>query len=385
VSRPPERPLLFYANWGLGYFNVEARRKAEHFARSGFDTAYCAGLGIRNPSPRAIAELARRGAALVRRDGEVAAVAGLRTISPAVLPPRHAAALRRLNAGWLERQLVRDVAPWDEAVAWVRYPTPELVDVLERRPPRLVVYECVDAYDCTPGIVGRWVEIFADAERRLAGLAAAVVVPSPPLAERFTAWGADTRLIPHGVDLPGVARAGRAAGAAPVAGFVGTLDYRIDVPALRLLAGRHPDWRVRLVGAVQDGFDSGAFSDLPNVAVEGPVPHERLADVLAEFDLGLMPYVDAPVVRHMAPVKNLEYLAAGLPAVARPLPALRPFAGELYFAEDPEAFVAAAERAVAEDSPARADARRQLAREHGWDRRLGELVALVRELLGRDG
>lgn len=374
-------PLLFYSAWGLGYHNPEAERKALAFARAGYDTVYVAGIGIRNPRLSSGAKLADR----VREKlaGSEPAPAGaasspLRSAGLLVAPPRQVAAVRDVNVRLLERQLRGIFADWRDAVAWVRWPTPELVDALARLRPAAIVYECVDGYHETPGITGRWVPIFERAERKLAAMADAVVVPGPSLAEHFRAMGVEPVLLPHGVDLfdwrepkP------RGAGAPARLGFVGTLDYRLDIDALRLAAERHSEWLIELIGPVQEGFDPGRFDGLGNVTIGAPIPHERLGEILRTFDAGVMPYIDDPVFRHMSPLKNLELMAAGKPAVTRRSPALDAYEGLLYFAATPEEFVSELERALAEDTPELARRRRALAEENTWARRLEEMLGLV--------
>jgi glycosyltransferase involved in cell wall biosynthesis len=265
-------------------------------------------------------------------------------------------------------------------VAWIRWPTPELVDALPRLAPAATVYECVDAYHHTPGIRGRWAAVHEAAERDLVRRADLVVVPGEVLAARFREWGADVRVLPHGVD-PMDAPPARTTAHPPVVGFVGTLDYRLDLPLLRMVATARPEWRIRLIGPVQEGFDPSALAGLPNVTVEPAVPHARLGQVLTGFDVGMMPYADSPVYRAMTPVKTLELMAAGCPAVARPSPALAPYADLMYLAGAAEDFLAALERALAEDSPERAARRRAVAAENSWDHRMDEVATMLGDVL----
>jgi len=382
------RPLLFYSAWPLAYHNVEALRKATGLAGKGYDVTYVAGVGTRNPTPSSAAKLADRVVGKVRDRATTSTRrrddSGLRTASVLVLPPRQVPPVRRFNAMWLERQLRRSIPAWDEAVAWIRWPTPELVDALTRLAPALTVYECLDAYHDTPGIRGRWATIHEEAERKLVGQAAMVVVPGEVLAARFRAWGAPVRVVPHGVD-PFPAPSGARRAGVPVIGFVGTLDYRLDIAVLRAIAGAGHRWTLRLVGPVQEGFDPTALTDLPNVSVEPPVPHDRLGRLLEEFDVGVMPYADTPIYRAMTPVKTLELMAAGCPAVARPSTALDPYRDLLYLADSPEEFVLAVERALSEDSPELAGRRRAIAATHSWDSRIDELGAVLADLLARPG
>jgi glycosyltransferase involved in cell wall biosynthesis len=375
------RPLIFYSAWPLGYHNPEAERKAEAFAAAGYATVYVAGVGIRNPRlstvPKALDRLARK-----LRDGGASdprgiATDGVRAGSVLVVPPRQLPPARRLNARWMERQL-RALGAGPDAVMWVRWPTPELVDALPRLRPAATIYECVDAYHSTPGMTGGWLPRHEAAERDLVAYSDAVVVPSEHLADRFRG-AASVRVVPHGVDLgrfhfqpPRARPLGE-----PVVGFVGTLDYKLDLGFLAHLARERPQWRIRLIGPVQEGFDPAALSTYRNVTVELPVPYDRVGPTIATFDASMMPYFDAPLYAASDPLKNLEIMAVGRPAVARPTRALEPYADLVYFAHTPAEFVAQLDRALAEDSERLGRRRRQRAEAHSWERRIRDLTAVL--------
>lgn len=388
MAEAPRRPMLFYSDWPLGYHNQEAERKARAFGRGGYDVVYVPGIGVRNPRLSSASKALDRVARKLRDRGSAVPEAGhddLRSASLLVAPPRQLPAVRRVNARWVERQLRSPIADWERAVAWVRHASPELVDALSLLQPAASIYECVDAYHVTPGMTGRWRDLFEEAERRFVSRADLVIVTSRSLAPRFEAWGADVRFVPHGVDLFPFPEPRSASVDELVAGFVGVLDVRLDPAVLRYVASTRPQWRIRLVGPVENGFDPAALADLPNVSVEPPIPHPEVGARLAEFDVGIMPYAPSPVYEHMSPLKNLELMAAGKPAVARPTPALEPYADLLRFAETPQGFVDELERAVAEDSPEHARARRRRAEESAWERRLEELDRLLEEVLARKG
>jgi glycosyltransferase involved in cell wall biosynthesis len=375
--------VFFYSDFPLRSHNVEAERKARAFARAGYDVVYVVAIGIKNPS----IERAGKTATIVLR--KLRSLTGsnsdleLRAAGLAVLPPRQAPAVRRFNATWVARQLDRAVADWRLAAAWVRWPTPEVVDALVRLKPAAVVYECVDAHWLVPGgPLGPWAAIYERAERELVRLANVVVAVSEPIADRFRRWGAEVRLLPHGVELLPWSETLAQEGP-PTIGFVGTLDVRLDLQVIRRIAERHPEWRVRLIGPVRREFDVSALADLTNVTVEQPIPYDRLPETLGSFAAGVLPYFDHPHYLHSNAVKNLELLAAGRPAVARPCPALEPFSDVLYFARTPEEFVDALERALEDDTVERRRARRAAAEANSWDLRLGEALLLLEELLAR--
>lgn len=377
------RPLLFYSAWPLGYHNIEAERKAIRFAEVGYDVVYVTGVGTRNPRLSRLPKLVDR----VRRKltpGVVAGTApvpGLRTAALAVLPPRQVKALRTLNERWLERQLRGAIGSWDQAVAWVRYPTQELVPALRRLRPALVVYESVDANHLAPGL-GGWRPTFEAAERDLVALADLVVVPGEVLAERYRSWGTPVRILRHGVEV-GMWRQERGAAGRPTLGFVGSLDYRVEVSTIRSIAKARRDWAIRLIGPIQDGFDRRALAGLENVSVEPAVAATEVPGLNASFDVGLLAYFDHDHYRHGIPMKALELLAAGTPVVGRWSPALGELGGLVRFAATPAEYVAQIEAALAEDSAALAQARRAEAERHGWATSLTEMCRLVEEHLHR--
>jgi glycosyltransferase involved in cell wall biosynthesis len=378
--------LLFYGGYPLGYHNPESERKALAFQAAGYRVHYASGVGIRNPRFSRLAKVMRfaRERFSTKPVDTSARASELIARPLLVAPPRRAAAVRRFNDAWLEHQLRRFLPDPQASVFWVRYPSPEFVDLLPGLDPAVLVYECADAMHLTPGIEGPWEDVYERAERALVARCDAVVVPHRGLAERFIAWGADVRVIPHGVDLFGMRERPRPREGTVVVGFVGTLDRRIDMEIIRAVATAEPSWLIRLIGPVAEGFDQRLLADLRNVRIEPQIPYERLGEVLADFDLGLMPYFDHPMYRGMSPIKNLELLAAGVPAVARPAPALEPYRDIVRMADSPAEFVAQLREALASDTSQEASRRRTRAEEQTWDRVHAELIALVSELQARN-
>jgi hypothetical protein len=79
----------------------------------------------------------------------------------------------------------------------------------------------------------------------------------------------------------------------------------------------------------------------------------------------------------MNPLKVLEYLAAGKPVVATPLPALCAYGPHVALASGPEEFAAAVELALAEESEVRRRSRAEFAGRNSWESRLEEICGLV--------
>ncbi len=349
---------------------------------------YTTGVGLRDPRLSSLSKGAGLVGAKLRGRGERPEARSARTLHEIPLlvsPPRARRPMPEVNARWLERQLRRHVSRPEEAIFWIRYPSPELAMALDRLSPLVTVYECLDAMHESPGTVGRWRERFDVAEHALVVRSDVVIVPQAGLAGRFQSWGADVRVVPHGVDLfssSHVPRTGREEDA--VVGFVGTLDYRLDIDMLERIARARPRWTLRLHGPRAEGFDPKSLHDLDNVKIGPVVPYADLGTTLSSFDAGMLPYCDDAFYRGMSPVKNLEFLAAGLPVVARPSPALEPFADLVRFASSPETFVTQLEVAIATDSKEQAQVRRRRAGQQTWPQHHATLVDLVQGLLERN-
>lgn len=167
---------------------------------------------------------------------------------------------------------------------------------------------------------------------------------------------------PSGVDVGhfaaargGIAEAADQAGLArPRLGFYGVLDERLDRALLAAVAARRPDWQFVLLGPVAK-IDPESLPRAPNLHYLGPRPYAALPSYLAGWEVALMPFALNAATRFISPTKTPEYLAAGRPVVATPVPdVVRAYGdtGLVALAATPAAFVAACERAIAFDRTA---------------------------------
>ncbi len=230
------------------------------------------------------------------------------------------------------------------------------------------------------GVSQRWVRA---QERRVAREADLVLAVSPVLQDKWRALGTEAALWTNGCDVDLMATSRTVAPAPdvdlprPIAGFMGTVSERTDVAWLEAVAltGRS----LLLVGPRSHTAPHEALDRvlaLPNVRWVGRRPHTEVPSYLAHLDVGLVPYTDDAFNRASFPLKVLDYLAAGLPVVARDLPSVRWLGTDLtVLASDAEAFVAHTVRAMDTPPDAAAQAARQaVAAQHGWDARVEQLA-----------
>lgn len=387
---PPEVPIVIAASAGWETpAPVNAHQVARRLAARGHRVLFVESVGLRAPAPLASRhDLRRIGARLRGLLGGVREVEPrLYVFSPAwpLLGPRALRALAlRLVAGGAAR--AARALGFESAILWAFLPT--ALPMAERLGARLVVYHCVDHYAANPGVDAAFVDAL---ERRMLARADVVFATSPWLAERLRAARADVVLAPNVADVALFARAheplAEPAELAPLsrprAIYVGNLAaYRVDLALLAALA--RDGVALALVGPVGLGDASSppaALAELlglPNVHALGPRPPAALPALLRHADVALIPFLDNEHTRASSPLKLWEYLAAGLPVVATPLPNFLPLAEEgiVTLARGPEAF-AAAVRAVAAEPPGRRAQRLARAREHDWPARIESLCAAV--------
>jgi glycosyltransferase involved in cell wall biosynthesis len=192
----------------------------------------------------------------------------------------------------------------------------------------------------------------------------------------------DTYLFASGVELEHFAtcaelRKGQATRSRPVAGYVGVVDERLDLPLLAELAGLLPEWDIAVVGPVAK-IDPADLPSAPNLTYHGAVPYSGLPGVMAGFDVALMPFALNEATRSISPTKTLEYLAAGLPVVSTRVPdVVADYGHTVDLQDDGAGFADACKRVLEHSWAERADRARPLLDWHHWDSIAERMQALM--------
>ena len=230
-------------------------------------------------------------------------------------------------------------------------------------------------------LMGRNVDEVRRDERNTLDHADLVLAVSPLLADRWRGLGAhEILLMPNGVLIPEPGAADAAVAGAglpgPVAGVVGQLSSRIDIGLLESLGDAGIS--LLLVGPRDPRWEPDRFERLiarPHVVWTDRQPHAALPGWFGQMDVGVTPYADSEFNRASFPLKTLEYLAAGLPAVTTDLPATRWLDTDLITVADRAGFAVAVRQAAAvAHRPDLVAARRAFAATHSWRAR-GDLLA----------
>ena len=254
--------------------------------------------------------------------------------------------------------------------------------------PTLVVFDAMDELANFRGAPRR----LREQEAALMAEADLVFTGGPSLYEARKGRHHNAHCFPSGVEAAHFAQAAngvtRPADLAkvdrPIIGFYGVIDERVDLDLLGAVAAARPDWTLAMIGPVL----KIAKEDLPthpNILYFGKQEYRDLPGFLACFDVAILPFARNEATQFISPTKTLEYMAGEKTIVSTPIKDVVDLYGEVVsFAETPETFVAAIDRALAETT---IDRIRRLARArallaiHDWDTIAARMATLMGEAL----
>ncbi len=260
----------------------------------------------------------------------------------------------------------------EDYVVWLY--TPMALPLLAELSPRAVVYDCMDE-----------LAAFKDAPRQLRQreqvlmkIAHLVLTGGPSLYEAKKSMHPNVLCLPSAVDtqhysprsaasridlmLQAEQIQGRIPG--PRLGFFGVIDERLDIELLATLADAEPHWQVVMVGPVAK-IDPARLPQRPNIHWLGQQPYQLLPQLVADWDVCLLPFALNESTRFISPTKTLEYMAAEKPVVSTAVHDVVAMYGHVVrIGRDAETFVDACRWALSETAYKRAE-------------RIGEMLATV--------
>jgi glycosyltransferase involved in cell wall biosynthesis len=307
--------------------------------------------------------------------------ANLHVLSPLVLPIPGWSVARRVNSEILVaaiRRASRRIGI-ERPILWSFMPN--VGGLVGRLGERMVVYHCVDEYSAFTGVP---VEALRRMERDLVKRSAIVLTSSSSLRDERRPLNPETYFIPHGVDVAHFSKALSPTTEVPaemrrlprpVIGFFGLIADWVDLSIFRALAMAHPEWSIVLIG--RSACDTRVLRDMPNVHFMGQKPYAALPACCRGFDVAVLPFQVNRLTLRANPLKLREYLAAGLPVVATPLPEVARYRGLVRLAETPMAFVAHVEEALRETGAEAAHRRLSAMQAEGWEARVEQMSRII--------
>ena len=253
--------------------------------------------------------------------------------------------------------------------------------IVEKLPDNFLVYDCMDYHPGFDSINGAPVKTSL-VEMKLLNSSDVVITTSDALSE---AVRVPNTLIRNAGEysffssgMPGYWSVSK-----PVVGYVGAISHWFDAAMVAAAAKRFPGYDFILVGAHVDA-NLTSLEGLSNIHYKYEQPYNRLPDMVASFDVCLIPFVmHHPLSRFTNPVKVYEYLAAGKPVVATAIQELEIAVPPLvHLAHNEDEFARLVGKAMDERLDDYLRSRRQSwAKTQTWDSRVRNLVTVVNEHL----
>jgi len=261
---------------------------------------------------------------------------------------------------------------------------PSSADVAGSLGERMLIYYCVDEYS---EFTGTDRAAMLDMERGLMEKSDLVIVSADRLYETKQRHNPNTRLITHGVDVGHFRKACLPETPIPmecsrlkrpVIGFFGLVADWVDLEVIRSLACARPEWSFVLIGEART--DTSALKQLPNVYLLGRRSYEDLPGYCKAFDAAILPFLVNELTIAANPLKLREYLAAGLPVVATPLPEIQKLGHLVHMARTSSEYLTQLDTLLEAGDRGPSLARSLSMDSESWDGKVEQLSAVIQGL-----
>jgi UDP-galactopyranose mutase len=264
--------------------------------------------------------------------------------------PIHAAGFHDEQLRALQPMVTQLAPPGEEVIAW--FYTPMALPLLQSLQPSLVVYDCMDELASFKNPPKQLLQ----RESALLTIADLVFAGGPSLYEAKRNRHPSVHCFSSSVDVGHFQQAldrsrthpQQAHIPHPRLGFYGVLDERFDPELVGEVADAHPEWQIVLAGPIVK-IDPERLPHRANIHYLGQQPYSALPDLLAGWDVCLMPFAINEATKFISPTKVLEYMAAQLPIVSTPIAdVVNPYGHVVAIANGAREFIAACEAALAQ-------------------------------------
>jgi glycosyltransferase involved in cell wall biosynthesis len=173
-------------------------------------------------------------------------------------------------------------------------------------------------------------------------------------------------------------------GPAPVLGYFGVIDERIDYELLAKLADARSDWHIVMVGPTAK-VDPAEFPKRANLHFIGGRSYAQLPAFAKGFSVAMMPFALNAATEFINPTKALEYMAAGRPVVSTALDEVRMNFGKVArIAESHAEFITYCEKETESPSRARIVRGLKLAAENTWEAIIARMEKHIVDVLAEN-
>ena len=172
----------------------------------------------------------------------------------------------------------------------------------------------------------------------------------------------------------------------PIIGYMGTVNStRLDGDLLHEIIRQRPEYSFVFTGPEDDGFHQHRIHTLKNVHFLGQKKVSELPAYIAAYDVCINPQMINDITDGNYPLKIDEYLAMGKPTVATSTHTMRNiFAAYTHLATNPEEWLSAIDRAMAETNDKKlAQQRISFAETHSWRHSVKKIYRIIEHFKNR--
>lgn len=129
-------------------------------------------------------------------------------------------------------------------------------------------------------------------------------------------------VIPNGVNIPKIFKESNKEIKKKTVGFVGSLEYFIDIDLILECAKELPEINFLIVGGGREFQLMNQYirkNNLSNIVMTGPVPYQDVMKYIEKMDICLNIFKPINVSHYACPIKLFEYLACNKPVISTSL------------------------------------------------------------------
>ena len=164
-------------------------------------------------------------------------------------------------------------------------------------------------------------------------------------------------------------------------GFIGSLDPRFDIETVEYAVKNMSHFDFEFTGDMRNEALKSRLQKYPNVKFFGPVKPNDVPELLAKYDVGIIPYIVNEVNKNIYPLKINEYLAVGVPLVMTPFASLPEFEGMVSVSKDKDDFVLKLQAETANDTNEKIKLRIDFASANSWEARTESFSQIVQKFI----
>lgn len=165
-----------------------------------------------------------------------------------------------------------------------------------------------------------------------------------------------------------------------IAGWVGNVNQTLNFTWIEYAAQQLSDVEFRFVGPVSSDveYEVNRLSEgYGNITFPGPRKHTDIPEVMANFDVGLIPDSMTELAQYKDTMKLYEYLASGVPVVTSDVPPAQEFAKNIHVASSKEEFANSIEITLDEKKNHSPEKFKELASHNSWKKRIDFLFEQI--------